>query len=664
MSSKFGGSIATKSSSNNPPSAALSGLTTLPASTAISVVTKPCHAFGVRGPLRDNVDYLSENRLIFPTGKRVCTYAIEKNEIEFIELHPDVQKVIGMSVAPNRKRVAFCELSLAEGGTTTLATGGNNNNNNPTEGKESKSSSSSTTTSSSSSSTSTSSKSPRGGLNPRGYKSQVSVYHALQGTHLRTLTLPNMKGVFTNCCFTADNKFLVAVGSAPDYKLAYWKWSNMKLIGSTSMPSEATRIRVNPNNSSQVTTTGVNHCKLWTLEKDLSLKCSSLLVQKTEKNEVFVDHAWTKIGTGSDGQDGGFILVTTEKGTVFVLQLNETGQSEIRQTIHLFAASQYKRHHQKAETIQSSAKGFVVGGTCVGTVVVHFWFGIVWFGFLTRDLFCCCFFSFLVWGVAVSLPGTCGYFAVYEQTDDQKDPFLPIRAFETGEHDQVTTVAISPLGETVCSFVQPSNQLMMFPLAHIDMIEQQPQAGAVAGGTGSNSSGTMIAANEGTNNSSSPFTTLRLNGFHAGAIVDLSVCFCRPIVATVGIDHTVRLWNYVTWECEISFSTGQEEPTCVTLHPSGFHILVGFKERVRMYNILNTELKGKKSCILFANNCLCCILCLFFKWSHLLFDVFLLLPSLFFFGMAQNTGPYLLKIAVNWPFHRVGICLHVRTASI
>jgi len=38
--------------------------------------------------------------------------------------------------------------------------------------------------------------------------------------------------------------------------------------------------------------------------------------------------------------------------------------------------------------------------------------------------------------------------------------------------------------------------------------------------------------------------------------------------------------------------------------------------------------------------------------------------SLFFFGMAQNTGPYLLKIAVNWPFHRVGICLHVRTASI
>ena len=149
MSSNFGGSIATHSSSNNPPSAALSGLTTIPASTAISVVTKPCHAFGVRGPLRDNVDYLSENRLIFPTGKRVCTYAIEKNEIEFIELHPDVQHVIGMTVAPNRKRVAFCELSLAESGTTTLATGGNNNNsnNNPSEGKESKSSSSSTSSS-------------------------------------------------------------------------------------------------------------------------------------------------------------------------------------------------------------------------------------------------------------------------------------------------------------------------------------------------------------------------------------------------------------------------------------------------------------------------------------------------------------------------------------
>ena len=391
MASKFGGAVSSSSSKSDSDNSAITGLTTVPASTAISVVTKPFHAFGVRGPLRDNVDYLSESRLIFPVGKRVCTYVIEKKKTEFIELHPDVLQVIGMTVAPNRKRVAFCELSSAEGGTgansAASAIGEGKSNKEGKEAKESREGREGKE----------GKISPRGQINPNGFKSQVSVYHALQGVHLRTLSFPGMKGSFTNCCFTADNKFLVAIGSAPDCKLVYWKWSNMKMIGSVSMASEATRIRVNPNNSSQLTTTGPNHAKLWTLEKDLSLKCSSLLPQKKEKSEIFVDHAWTKMGTGSNGQEGGFILVATEKGNVLVLQLNPEGHCEIRQTIHLFAASHHKHHHQKIETIQSSAKGFVVGGTC-------------------------------------------GYFAVYEQTDDQKDPFLPIRAFETGKHDSVTTV--------------------------------------------------------------------------------------------------------------------------------------------------------------------------------------------------------------------------------
>jgi hypothetical protein len=539
MSSKFGGSVSSSSSKSQDLSKTATGLTTISASRSISVVTKPYHAFGIRGPLRDNVDYLSESRLIYPVGKRVCTYAIEKKQTDFIDLHPDVQNVIGVTVAPNRKRVAFCELSLAEGGATAATMSA------ATAAVEGKSHSSSNNQNSRESKSSTEPSSNKnqshgGAINPYGFKSQVSVYHALQGVHLRTLSLPSMKGVFTNCCFTADNKFLVAIGSAPDFKLVYWKWSNMKMISSVSMSSEATRIRVNPNDSSQLTTTGPNHCKLWTLEKDLSLKCSSLIAQKLEKSETFVDHTWTKIGGSSDSSNGGgLILVATEKGTVLVLQMNSEGNTEVRQTIHLFNASHYKNHHQKLETIQSNAKGFVAGGSC-------------------------------------------GYFAVYEQTDDQKDPFLPIRAFKTGEHDHVSTIAISPLSETVCSFIKPSNQLIMFPLAHIDMIEQN---GTPAKDSNSEEDTSMI----------NPFTKLRLNGFHAGAILDLSTCFCCPIIATVGTDRTIRIWDYVTWECVISFHTPQEEPVCVTIHPSGFHLLVGFKERIRMYNILKGELKEYRS---------------------------------------------------------------------
>ena len=551
MSSKFGGTVTTPSTQSIPKRK--TGLTTIPASNKISVAVKPFHVFGVRGNVRDNIDYLSESRLIYPVGKKICTYMLEKKRTEFIGLQPDVEHIIGLSVAPNRKRVAICELSSTDvvprassnesksggdgSGSGSGGGGGGGGGKQELEDEGAKSSQ----------------KSPRGGLNPLGLKSQVSVYHALQGVHLRTLSLSGMKGCFVNCAFTGDNKFLVAVGSEPDFKLVYWKWSNMKMISSVSMSSEVTRVRVNPNNPSQVTTTGPQHAKLWTLEKDLTLKCSSLMPQKKEKSEIFVDHAWTKMGASSDGGLGesGFILLATETGTIQVVRLNEEGQPESRQTINLFAghkshgagggsssggssssggggSNHHLHHHQKIQTIQAYAKGFVVGGS-------H------------------------------------GYFAVYEQTDDQKDPFLPIRSFETGEHDIINSLAISPLGETVTSFILPSMQLKTFPLAHIDMIEQD--------------------------GSEKPFTMMRQNGFHAGAILDMSVCLCRPCIATVGMDHTIRIWNYLTWECEILFDTGSEDgpPMSISLHPSGFHLVVGFKERVRMYNILRDTVKELRS---------------------------------------------------------------------
>jgi WD40 repeat protein len=91
-----------------------------------------------------------------------------------------------------------------------------------------------------------------------------------------------------------------------------------------------------------------------------------------------------------------------------------------------------------------------------------------------------------------------------------------------------------------------------------------------------------------------PFQLMRKNGFHSGSILDMSSCLCRPCIATVGTDHTIRIWNYLTWECEISFDA-EEDPLSVSIHPSGFHVLVGFKERVRMYNVLRDTIKELRS---------------------------------------------------------------------
>ena len=61
-------------------------------------------------------------------------------------------------------------------------------------------------------------------------------------------------------------------------------------------------------------------------------------------------------------------------------------------------------------------------------------------------------------------------------------------------------------------------------------------------------------------------------------------------MVTCGEDRTIRLWDYQRWRCELSHEC-TEEPMAVALHPTGFQLLVGFKERVRVFNVLHKEMK-------------------------------------------------------------------------
>ena len=40
-------------------------------------------------------------------------------------------------------------------------------------------------------------------------------------------------------------------------------------------------------------------------------------------------------------------------------------------------------------------------------------------------------------------------------------------------------------------------------------------------------------------------------GFHSGAIVGLSACVRRSVVATAGVDRTIRIWNYLDKSAEL-----------------------------------------------------------------------------------------------------------------
>jgi hypothetical protein len=55
----------------------------------------------------------------------------------------------------------------------------------------------------------------------------------------------------------------------------------------------------------------------------------------------------------------------------------------------------------------------------------------------------------------------------------------------------------------------------------------------------------------------------------------MDLCVRKPLIVTAGIDKYIRIWNYEekTLECYKSFA---EEVYSVSIHPSGFHLVVGF----------------------------------------------------------------------------------------
>jgi len=81
--------------------------------------------------------------------------------------------------------------------------------------------------------------------------------------------------------------------------------------------------------------------------------------------------------------------------------------------------------------------------------------------------------------------------------------------------------------------------------------------------------------------------------FHAGAIYGLDVCVRKPLAVTCGEDKTVRVWNYIDKTSELT-KTFTEETFSVAFHPSGFHLIVGFSDKLRLMNLLMEEVKGYK----------------------------------------------------------------------
>ncbi len=81
----------------------------------------------------------------------------------------------------------------------------------------------------------------------------------------------------------------------------------------------------------------------------------------------------------------------------------------------------------------------------------------------------------------------------------------------------------------------------------------------------------------------------------------MDACIKKPLIATSSIDKSIRIWliyfiflflikrNYVDNQLEL-VGQFEDEAYTVAFHPSGFHLIAAFNDKILMLNIFEKEL--------------------------------------------------------------------------
>jgi len=61
----------------------------------------------------------------------------------------------------------------------------------------------------------------------------------------------------------------------------------------------------------------------------------------------------------------------------------------------------------------------------------------------------------------------------------------------------------------------------------------------------------------------------------------MDICVRKPLVATCGLDKTIKIWNYEEKTIELNWQFN-EEIFALSFHPSGFYLVVAFTDRLKL----------------------------------------------------------------------------------
>jgi len=228
------------------------------------------HTLGARPTAGRTVEHLSDDTIVYLSGKHVATYQWENPQHRFIHKNAKTAEIVTFCVSANRKYIALAE-RLVEGSI------------------------------------------------------QVNIYTQHTGSKVRALDFKYLsKRPVVTMAFSTDNKYLATVTAFPEVYIYLWQVDKARLIGMIDVPYEITKVSVSPWAYWTLCTTGPTSLKVWRLV-DKQLKPTEVLPRRAKDATAlggaqqssfrFTSHCW---------YDEDKLLAGTEEGDLIVVENNET----------------------------------------------------------------------------------------------------------------------------------------------------------------------------------------------------------------------------------------------------------------------------------------------------------------------------------------------------
>lgn len=141
-------------------------------------LAQPKYSFGLKGDVANNLSYLDEQNIIYPSGANLIILNVEQKAQKFIPCSVGSEGMTAMAVSPNKRFVAIAER--------------------------------------------------------KGEKPTIAIFDLTTLKRKKVLTSADSTSQeYVSLSFSPDSKYLASQMSGPEWVLSYWLWEKAKIMAST-----------------------------------------------------------------------------------------------------------------------------------------------------------------------------------------------------------------------------------------------------------------------------------------------------------------------------------------------------------------------------------------------------------------------------------------------